>query len=176
MQIPTINPNVLPSSSQQQQGKTDDATRETRSSSSVITSHFKVDDSHLKLVYQAALDKLNEILAPDLGENAIQKVYKEGLDVSPEATAERIVNLSTALFDRYSEVHSDKNENEVFSRFMNVIREGIEQGFQEARDILSGLNVLEGSIKENVDKTYELVQQKLDIFEQQFQEKKEQED
>lgn len=49
-----------------------------------------------------------------------------------------------------------------------MIRKGIEQGFAEARDILASLQVLEGNILEDVDRTYELVQEGLNNFETEF--------
>ncbi len=45
-----------------------------------------------------------------------------------------------------------------------MIRGGIEKGFAEAREILGGLNVLDGDIASNIDKTYDLVQKKLNDF------------
>ena len=36
----------------------------------------------LSLLYQSALDSLNELLADDLGPNAIQTTYAAGIDVS----------------------------------------------------------------------------------------------
>ena len=48
--------------------------------------------------------------------------------------------------------------------FVEVISQGIEQGFNEARDILDGLAVLEGDIAATIDTTFELVQLGLQEF------------
>lgn len=130
--------------------------------------NFAKDGRSLDLVYQAALEKLNEILLPVLGENALQKINDNGLDVSPEATAERIVSGSTGLFGRFLNANEDKSLEGNFTHFMDIIRGGIEQGFNEARDILASLQVLQGDIASNVDRTYELVQQGLKDFETNF--------
>ena len=45
---------------------------------------------------------------------------------------------------------------------------GIDQGFAEARGILDGLGVLEGELKDNIDLTYDLVQQGLQAFREGF--------
>ena len=50
-----------------------------------------------------------------------------------------------------------------------VIGGGIDQWFKEARDILGGLKVLEGDIAGNIDKTYDLVQQGLQSFVENYQ-------
>jgi len=126
--------------------------------------NIKSGNESMSLVYKAAAEKLNEILAPDLGPRAIDSSVESGLDVSPEATADRIVSLTTGLFNRYQEANPDLQGSELIDRFTSVIGEGILQGFEEAREILDGMGVLEGDIAGNIDKTYELVAEKLEQF------------
>ncbi len=118
----------------------------------------------LHLLFSAAIEELNKILAPELGENAIQKAAETPEEYTPEKTAERIVSMTTGFYASYSEQHPEMDEEERINSFLEVIGGGIDQGFSEARAILGDLNVLEGSIKEGVDKTYELVQQGLEAF------------
>jgi hypothetical protein len=115
-------------------------------------------------VLKTAIEGINEVLKETLGDNPIQNAYESGLDVSPEATAERIVSLSTAFFGAYQEANPELNQEDALNQFVDVIRGGIDQGFAEAREILEGLNVLEGDIATNIDLTYDLVQQGLDNF------------
>ena len=122
----------------------------------------------LSLVYQAAIDAINEKLAPELGEQAIERAHEEGLDVSPQATADRIVSLTTGMFGRFQQHRPELAEPEQVERFLQLISSGIDQGFSEARDILDGLGVLEGDIASNIDKTYELVQLGLQEFRERF--------
>lgn len=128
---------------------------------------FGVDSKPLTLAYQAAIDRINEAVAPYLGEDAIARGYESGIDVSPVATAERIVSKSTGLFSRYADQHADGDRQATVMKFVDIIRGGIEQGFKEARDILSSLGVLEGDIETNVDQTLELTIQGLDDFQNQ---------
>ncbi|HEA26711.1 MAG TPA: hypothetical protein ENH92_06265 [Ectothiorhodospiraceae bacterium] len=121
------------------------------------------DDSQ-RLLYKAAIEKLNEILEPEFGNNAIQSATDSGIDFSPEATAERIVSLSTAFYGRYREQNPEGSEADAIDSFIELIRGGISQGFDEAKDILNNLQVLEGDIAENIETTFNLVQQKLDTF------------
>lgn len=122
----------------------------------------------LSLLYQTAIDAINAELAPTLGENAVQRTQQEGIDTSAEATAERIVSASVSSFGRFQELHADLPEAEQLDRFLDVISSGIEEGFAAAKDILEGLSVLEGSIAEDIDKTYDLVQQGLEQFRELF--------
>ena len=119
----------------------------------------------LSLVYKAALEKINDVLQEATGEeNAIQVAVDEGIDVSPEATAQRILSFATGYFDQFKENHKDLEDDAARSQFVDLIKGGIEQGFTEARDILDGLKVLEGDVADNVDKTYQLIMNGLDQF------------
>ncbi|QSX29426.1 DUF5610 domain-containing protein [Shewanella cyperi] len=122
----------------------------------------------MALLYRAAIEAINEELAPTLGENALQKVAEEGIDTSPEATAGRIVDFATQFFSVYQEQNSSMAFDDQLSNFMDIIGGAIDQGFKEARDILSGLKVLEGDIAAGVDMTYDLVQQGLQAFSDSF--------
>ncbi len=124
----------------------------------------------MALLLRSAIDAINEELAPTLGENAIERSQEQGLDVSPEATAERIVSLTTAMFSRYQDSHPDDALAGQVDDFLGLIGGGIDQGFAEAREILDGLGVLEGDIAANIDRTYALVQEGLESFRQQFAE------
>ncbi|MBV1952037.1 MAG: DUF5610 domain-containing protein [Cycloclasticus sp.] len=128
------------------------------------TIESSIANSPQVLVLKTALDGINDVLQASLGENAIQNAYDAGLDVSPDATATRIVSLSTNFFSQYQEQHSELGQEEAVATFVDIIRGGIETGFSEARDILSSLSVLEGDIASNVDETYGLVQEKLAEF------------
>lgn len=118
----------------------------------------------MSLLYKSAIEHLNQVLAPEFGDNAIQAAADSGLDFGPQATADRIVSLSTAFFGKYVENHPEKDLETALNDFTRLIGGGIEKGFAEARQILDGLKVLEGDIASNVDQTYELVQSGLKSF------------
>ncbi|WP_342113895.1 DUF5610 domain-containing protein, partial [Pseudoduganella sp. OTU4001] len=120
------------------------------------------ENDPLALLYKSAITSINEQLEADFGPDAIQNAASQ--DNSPEATAGRIVSLSTAFFSAFQQQHSELEGDDALNRFMETIKGGIEKGFKEARDILQGLQVLGGDIASNIDKTYELVQKGLDDF------------
>ena len=128
------------------------------------TINVSASGSPQSLVLKAALEGINEALQGTLGDNAIQTAYDAGVDVSPEATADRIVSLSTAFFSQYQDAHPELSEEEAVTSFTKLIGGGIDQGFGEARDILQSLEVLSGTIETDIDKTYDLVQQGLQAF------------
>lgn len=110
----------------------------------------------LALVYKSAITSINEALQADFGDDAVQKAASQ--DNSAEATANRIVSLSTGFFDAFKKQNPGMDNDAALEKFMGTIQGGMEKGFSEARDILKGLNVLQGDIAGNIDKTYELVQ------------------
>ncbi len=117
----------------------------------------------LALLYKSAIDGLNEVLKADLGENAIQNAMSQ--DNSSEGTAGRIVSLSTGFFEAYKTQHTGEDPETVLQNFMSTIRSGFEKGYQEAVDILEGLQVFEGNIATDIQKTYDLVLQGYADFE-----------
>ncbi len=121
-------------------------------------------DKPLALVLKTALEGVNKALQATMGDNAIQKSYEAGVDVTPKATADRIVSLSTAFFGKYQEKHPDMSQQEALKSFTDIISGGIDTGFDDARKILKGLGVLKGDIAKNIDKTYSLVQEGLKSF------------
>ena len=135
---------------------------------SIMEASLSVSESRgngaLALLYKTALEGINEQLKDKFGSNAIQSVSLQGMDVSPEATAERIVLSSTGFFDAYYANHQDLSPEEARSAFAEIIKGGIDRGFREAREILGQLQVLEGNIAANIDQTYDLVQQGLKAF------------
>lgn len=118
----------------------------------------------LALLYRTAIDSINEYLEPELGPDAIGQAM--GQDNSAEATAGRILSMSTAFFDAYAARYPDKDPETVVRDFVELIRGGFEQGYREAEDILTGLGVLgeDSPIAAGIQKTYALVQQGYDDF------------
>jgi hypothetical protein len=132
--------------------------------SSIVQSSLSLNTQNepLGLVLKSAITGINERLAPEFGPDAIQNAV--GQDNSPEGTAGRIVALSTAFFSAFKEQNPELSEDAAAQKFLDTIKGGIEQGFKEAREILAGLNVLNGDVASNIDKTFDLVQQGLAKF------------
>ncbi|MCL2525051.1 MAG: DUF5610 domain-containing protein [Betaproteobacteria bacterium] len=118
----------------------------------------------LSLLYRAAIDRINEVLSPELGPNAIQNAVAAGVDTSPEATADRILSFSLGFFEKYAAQNPGKDRGELAAKFIDLIRGGFEKGFNEAKNILSGLGVLKGDIADGIQRTFELVQKGYDDF------------
>lgn len=127
---------------------------------------IKSANSSLALLYRTAIDRINEVLSAELGPDAIGDAATPVN--TPEATAGRILSLSTGFYDAYAAQAKNKDKDaETLARdFVHLIRGGFERGFGEARDILSGLGVLgeDSPIEQGINKTYALVMQGFDDF------------
>lgn len=123
---------------------------------------IQAGDKSQALLFRSAIDKINEALAPDLGPDALQAAMSQ--DNSPEATAGRIVALSTGFFDAYAAQHPGEDPETLARNFVDLIRGGFEKGFGEAKELLKGLGVLSGDIESGIMKTYDLVHKGLDDF------------
>lgn len=124
-------------------------------------------DQPQALLLKAAIEAINEQLAPYLGEDSLSVTLDNNTDVSPEATASRIVSQSTAFFGAFQNSNDTLGFEQQLEKFLQVIGGGIDQGFSEARDILDSLQVLEGDVASNINKTYDLVQAGLASFQEQ---------
>lgn len=135
---------------------------------SSLNYNTSIAEQPLSLVLKTALQGINEALNEMGVENTVEKAYESGVDFSPEAVAERIVSFSTQFLSSYREQHPEMDEEEALNAFVNIIGGGIDQGFDEAKEVLTSLNVLEGDISDTIDKTYALVQEGLQSFVKSF--------
>lgn len=117
----------------------------------------------LALVLKAAINGINEALAPTMGKDAIENAAATQ-DNSAEATAGRILSLSTAFYGAYLEQNKLDDNADARGKFVDVIRGGFEKGFKEAQDVLQGLKALQGDVATQIDKTFELVMAGYDAF------------
>jgi len=124
---------------------------------------IKAGDQSQALLFRSAIDAINQQLAPTLGENAIQNAATSQ-DNSPDATAERILGFATGFFEAYAAQRKGDDPEQVARDFVSLIRGGFETGFNEARDILTGLGVFSGEVESGVMRTFELVHKGLDDF------------
>jgi len=87
------------------------------------------------------------------------------MDWSPEAVSGKIVDFATSFFGAFQTEHPELGGEESVKGFMSLIRDAIEEGFKQAKDILGAMSVLEGGVTDTVDQTYGLTMEKLDAFE-----------
>lgn len=129
--------------------------------------------SSLQISFQSAIEEINKQLRIDLGldQSAADPVSNEalndqgGMDYwSPENTAQRIVQGSTAFISGFQNAHPELQGEELVNRFLEVIGQGISDGFAQAKGFLGDFNVLSEDIESTIDQTYSYVQEGLQSF------------
>jgi len=142
------------------------------------------DNKAMNLLYRAISDAVEKRMAAQApaaqnqddstevtAETGLNKTYTNE-DTSPQATAERIVGFATNFYQAFRQQNPQLDDEDGLERFMQEIGKGIDQGFADARDILTGLKKLEGKVATDIDETYSLIQQGLQDFRERMQQPK----
>lgn len=134
-------------------------------SSDSVNLNFQDLYKSLSITSKQIVDKLNEYLKADLPDG-VQSLKPE--DVTPEATADRIVSGATAFFDVFAKQNSDLSGEELLNKFLETIKSGISQGYNDASGILEGLGAFDvEGVKSGIEKTKSLIDEKLKAYETQ---------
>lgn len=128
-----------------------------------LSSNLTISDAN-KILKDQLADRINSAFREAGVEINIREVEKQNQDTSPEATARRIVDFATGFLGVYAENHAKDGQTEQLDGFMSLIRDAIDKGFADARDILNGIADISGPVSDNIDKTYDLTQKGLDDF------------
>ncbi len=116
------------------------------------------------------LEKIQDYLKSAIGEKVaglfaeagIEPADAAGVDFSPEATADRIVEFSTGLFEVYKAQNRDLGEEELIDKFEATLRGAVDQGAGEAFAII-GATLGEDALSIG-HQTIDLVHSKYDDF------------
>ena len=122
------------------------------------------DDKAMNILYSEIMEKLNAELGED---HAItpEKMAGQADDYwSPEKTAGRIVEGALGFFETFHKDNPNMAEDEQVAQFLSTITKAIDKGYGEATQVLDGLKVFDGSIKDNAEATRSLIDDKLAAF------------
>jgi hypothetical protein len=131
------------------------------------SSSASIDDLYKGLSISAdkIIEKLNELLKKDLPDG-IQSLKPE--EVTPEATADRIVTGVTGFFEVFAKQNSDLSPEALLEKFMSEVRKGVDAGYDDASQILDNLGAFQfDGVKDGIEKTKGLIEEKLKAFETQ---------
>ena len=110
---------------------------------------------------QRILSSLNSVLASDPS-SAIQN-FAPTENFAPENVAVNVLNVINDALSRFSGKSPD---SEQLDGFFNQVRQGVEQGANEAKEILSGLGRLSDEVESDISKTVSAIQQGIDQLEE----------
>src|SRR5262249_17386689 len=117
----------------------------------------------LSLTGKQIVDKINEQLKTTLP-NGVQSLKPE--EVTPDATAQRIVDGVTASFDAYAKQHKDLSGDDLINSFLNEVQKGVSSGYSDAFNTLKALGAFDvDGVQSGVEKTRSLIDEKLAAWE-----------
>ncbi|THB72836.1 MAG: hypothetical protein D6B28_04765 [Gammaproteobacteria bacterium] len=106
-----------------------------------------------KLLNDKIIASLNSVLEAD-GIKPLDSSRAE--DFTPEKVANRILDFIDSAMGLAKLNGADDAELE---HMLEEAKRGVDMGFEQAKDILDGYGVLEGKIAEDIDSTYNLIQE-----------------
>ena len=150
----------------QMQKTTIDAGRSFEAKSLLVDSvnvNIRVDEGFANRVLNDSLnDKLNATFQEAGMDTTVDSLIESGLDFSPEATANRIVELATSFFGQYQTNNEGIGEGEQIEGFVEMIKGAVEEGFAGAQEMLEGLGDIDPDVQGGIDKTSDLVVKGID--------------
>lgn len=117
----------------------------------------------IEIVTERAMAKLQSVVGE--AREALGLPEGKTLDLSPEATADRIVEFALNFFENFR-ANNDFGEDSEDARqaFIDLIGPAIQQGIDEARGILESLQALTPEATGKIDAISALIQERLDAF------------
>ena len=124
----------------------------------------QIDGGYASTVLQHALEERLEAAfeAAGLDAASVKGLKASGLDTSSEATAGRLVDFATSFYEQYET--DNQGEQARLEGFVALIRGAIEEGFGEARTILSGIGEIAAQVQAGIDETFEQTMKGVDDF------------
>jgi hypothetical protein len=123
---------------------------------------FKDKLKSLSITAQEIVKKLNELLKGSLPEG-VESLNTA--DYTADATSTRIVQGATAFFGVFKDQHPDLSDEDLLNKFMDTIKGGIQQGYDDAYGTLKGLGAFDlDGVQAGVEQTKILIDDKLTTF------------
>jgi hypothetical protein len=116
----------------------------------------------LRLIYRASMDHLGEILGIDADETGGEQ--NQDREFSPEETAAQILAFVNSHFEVFRSHNTELTYHDQLERYLTIVEQAIEKGFEEARTILTGLKIAADEIEVVVGGAHKLVKQGLASF------------
>ncbi len=129
---------------------------------------LRADHDLINAVFGGVEVDITPIEGHEVFEAAGKTEYLESIekpeDLSPEATAERILGgIKSYIYGAFKLANKDATAED-FDQFQADVMRGFEQGLGEAKTIIEGLSALTPELAEDVDQTEALVRQGLEDF------------
>ena len=120
-----------------------------------LTANMTVEAAN-GVMEDSVVEQINKAIQEAGIDLTVEDAHRNEVDVSPEATAQEIVNYAAGFLEGFRQNYLGESGESQIRGFMTLIRGAISDGLQQARHFLDGITTLDESIQENIDRTYEL--------------------
>ena len=127
-----------------------------------IGSQPLTDAQSTNVVLERAMSQLRAVV--DEARAALGLPDGAVVDTSAEATGNRIADFALRAFDSFRNNHDDLSDEDAKAAFVEFIGAAIEQGIQEAREILGALSALNPKVDGKITTISEVIHQRLQQF------------
>ena len=114
------------------------------------------------VIYERAIAKLKAVVAE--AKETLGLPEGAPLDLSNEATANRIADFALSAFDSWRSGHQDFSDGDAATQFSEFIQTAIGKGIDEAKGILKALNALTPEVESNISTISELISARMNDF------------
>jgi len=130
-----------------------------------VNVNIQIDGEFANRVLKDSLEEeLNSMFQQAGMDTSVSSLLEGGMDFSPTATAQRIVEFATGFFGQFQNNNADQGGAEQLDGFASLIKGAIEEGFASAQDILEGLGEIASGIQSDIDETFQLTMKGIDDF------------
>jgi len=119
-----------------------------------IGSAFRVVTDRVLAQIRATVDEARAMLGVSPGP----------LDTSAEATADRIFNFAVGFSEAYRSQHPELDDETARESFVDLVWGAVQQGIQEARDILTAIAPISESVNAGIDKIAQILENRFTQF------------
>lgn len=92
-------------------------------------------------IYEVLSNEIGKKVDAMLGEQGIEPLSMADLDLSPEATAGRIFDFTTAFYGMYRAQNEEMTEEEAIAGFEELMRGAVDKGAAQAMSILESYSL-----------------------------------
>jgi len=121
------------------------------------------DERPMQFVQDHLESEISKQLEEVFGEFYLDSDDLDEVDLSPEATAERIFDLSKGRFESYRDQNLDMGEEELIDSFEEAVNAAIDQGYERAVDIFSGVEI-DNAVLESAVETVSILRKLLSEY------------
>lgn len=125
--------------------------RRTRNRSGGTDDVTESEDGSMRFVQDHLESEINRQLEEAFGEMTVDSDDLDVLDLSPEATAERVFDIAKGCLETWRDQNPEISEEELIDSFEEAVRAAIDQGYERAVDIFSGVEIDDAVLESAVE-------------------------